>query len=64
MEYFGYSTIRPGQKNVVDYIINTLEATDSVQDLISSFPTGYGKSISYLIPVLMLKGMVIVVCVV
>jgi ATP-dependent DNA helicase RecQ len=60
-EHFGHKTIRSGQKEVIDYIVDTTDSNGSVKDLICSFPTGYGKSISYILPALLNKSIIIVI---
>lgn len=53
-EYFGYSTFRKGQEEVID---STLEG----RDVLAVMPTGAGKSLCYQIPALMLEGTTVVV---
>ncbi|MCD7800016.1 MAG: DNA helicase RecQ [Ruminococcus sp.] len=53
-EYFGYSTFRKGQEEIIDNIL-------SGRDILAVMPTGAGKSLCYQIPALMLKGITIVV---
>lgn len=53
-EYFGYSTFRKGQEEIIDNILNG-------RDVLAVMPTGAGKSLCYQIPALMFKGITIVV---
>lgn len=53
-EYFGYSTFRKGQEEIIDNIL-------SGRDVLAVMPTGAGKSICYQVPALMLNGITIVV---
>lgn len=51
---FGYSSFRPGQKQVVDSIL-------SGRDAFAVMPTGAGKSVCYQIPAVLLPGVTLVV---
>ena len=53
-EYFGYSSFREGQLNVIDSLL-------SGQDTLAVMPTGAGKSICFQVPALMFSGVTIVV---
>lgn len=53
-QYFGYSTFRPGQKEIIDTIL-------SGRDTLGVLPTGGGKSICYQLPALMLPGVAVVI---
>lgn len=53
-QYFGYSTFRPGQKEIIDTIL-------SGRDTLGVLPTGGGKSICYQLPALMLPGLTVVI---
>ncbi len=53
-QYFGYSTFRPGQKD----IINTILAG---KDTLGVLPTGGGKSICYQLSALLLPGLTVVI---
>lgn len=53
-QYFGHSTFRFGQEQVVDSILHK-------RDVLCVMPTGAGKSVCYQIPALMLGGMTIVI---
>ena len=52
--YFGYNDFRPGQDKVIDNVILN-------KDTIGIFPTGFGKSVCFVIPALMLEGITIVI---
>jgi len=52
--YFGHSTFRPLQEEVVDAILNK-------QDVLMILPTGGGKSLCYQLPTLLMKGITVVV---
>lgn len=53
-EYFGHSTFRFGQEQVVDAILQR-------KDALCVMPTGAGKSICYQVPALMFEGLTVVV---
>lgn len=53
-KYFGYDSFREGQENIINTILEG-------QDILAVMPTGFGKSICYQIPALMLTGITIVV---
>lgn len=53
-EYFGHSTFREGQEEIIDDIL-------SGRDVLGIMPTGAGKSICYQVPALMLEGITVVV---
>ena len=53
-QYFGYHTFRDGQREVVEKILNG-------ENILASFPTGYGKSLCYQLPALMLPGVTVIV---
>ncbi|GHO83379.1 ATP-dependent DNA helicase RecQ [Dictyobacter formicarum] len=53
-QYFGYDTFRPGQKDVVEAVLEQ-------QDMLVLMPTGGGKSLTYQLPALLLPGLTIVV---
>ena len=55
MAVFGHNGFRPGQEEVVDEVLNGTKGVMVV------FPTGYGKSLTYQVPALMMEGMSIVV---
>ena len=52
--YFGYNDFRPGQDKVIDNVMLN-------KDTIGIFPTGFGKSVCFVIPALMLDGITIVI---
>ena len=52
--YFGYSTFRKGQEEIIDNIL-------SGRDILAVMPTGAGKSICYQIPAIMNDGLSIVI---
>lgn len=53
-KYFGYSSFRKGQEEMVDCLL-------SGRDALGIMPTGAGKSICYQVPAIMLGGVAIVV---
>ncbi len=53
-KYFGYDTLREGQEELIDAILNG-------QDVLGIMPTGAGKSLCYQIPALMFSGITLVV---
>ena len=46
---FGYDSFRPGQKRVIDLVLNR-------QNVLAVMPTGAGKSLCYQVPALMNSG--------
>ena len=52
--YFGYVDFREGQREVVEQILNG-------ENILAAFPTGYGKSLCYQLPALMLPGVTVIV---
>ncbi|WP_296823583.1 DNA helicase RecQ [Sulfurovum sp.] len=52
--YFGHSSFRPLQEEVVDAIINK-------KDVLMILPTGGGKSLCYQLPTLLMEGVTVVV---
>ena len=53
-KHFGYSSFRPGQKEIIQAVVNG-------QDVIALLPTGMGKSLCYQLPGLILNGPVLIV---
>ncbi len=53
-QHFGYSTFRPGQKDIIETIL-------SGRDTLGVLPTGGGKSICYQLSALMLPGLTVVI---
>lgn len=53
-KYYGYTSFRKGQENIINSIING-------EDVLAIMPTGGGKSIGYQIPALCLDGITIVI---
>ncbi len=53
-KYYGYTTFRKGQEDIINAII-------SGKDILAIMPTGGGKSICYQVPALMLSGITIVI---
>ena len=51
---FGYDTFRPGQRPVIDAVLNG-------EDALAVMPTGAGKSLCYQVPALCLDGLTVVV---
>jgi ATP-dependent DNA helicase RecQ len=52
--YFGHSSFRPLQEEVIDAILNR-------QDVLMILPTGGGKSLCYQLPTLLMEGVTVVV---
>jgi ATP-dependent DNA helicase RecQ len=53
-DYFGHSTFRPLQEEVIDAIL-------AKQDVLMILPTGGGKSLCYQLPTLLMEGVTVVV---
>ena len=53
-KYFGYAVFRDGQREVVEKILKG-------ENILAAFPTGYGKSLCYQLPALMLPGVTVIV---
>ena len=53
-KYYGYTSFRKGQENIITSIINK-------EDVLAIMPTGGGKSICYQVPSLCLDGITIVI---
>ena len=53
-EYFGYDKLKKEQESIIDNVMDN-------KDIIGLLPTGYGKSITFQIPALLLEGITIVV---
>ena len=53
-KHFDHDNFRTGQREVVETILNG-------ENILASFPTGYGKSLCYQLPALMLPGVTVVV---
>ena len=53
-QYFGHSSFRPGQEELVDALL-------AGRDALGVMPTGAGKSVCYQVPALLRKGMTIVI---
>ncbi|KRK29691.1 ATP-dependent DNA helicase [Lactobacillus acidophilus DSM 20079 = JCM 1132 = NBRC 13951 = CIP 76.13] len=51
---FGYDSFRPGQKRVIDLVLNR-------QNVLAVMPTGAGKSLCYQVPALMNSGITLVI---
>lgn len=53
-EYFGHSSFRQGQSELIDSIL-------SGRDVLGIMPTGAGKSVCYQVPALMMNGITLVI---
>ena len=53
-QYFGYDKFRPGQKEIIQKVIDQ-------ENVLGIMPTGSGKSICYQLPALLLDGLTVVV---
>lgn len=53
-DYFGYGKLKKEQEEIIDAVMNN-------DDIIGLLPTGYGKSITFQIPALMLSGITLVI---
>lgn len=53
-QYFGYDDFRPGQKEIIQKVIDQ-------KNVLGIMPTGSGKSICYQLPALLLDGLTVVV---
>jgi len=54
LKYFGHSTFRPAQENVIDALL-------SGKDVLGVMPTGAGKSVCFQVPALMMNGVTLVI---
>src|SRR6187399_2084083 len=54
LEHFGFSTFRPGQREVMERLLEGKSCA-------AVFPTGSGKSLCYQLPALLLDGVTLVV---
>jgi ATP-dependent DNA helicase RecQ len=52
--YFGYTSFRDKQREIIEAILKG-------SNVLAAFPTGYGKSLCYQLPALMLPGLTVVV---
>ena len=53
-KYYGYTSFRRGQEDIINSIINR-------NDVLAIMPTGGGKSICYQVPALLLDGITLVI---
>ena len=52
--YFGYGKLKKEQEDIIDFVLDN-------NDIIGLLPTGYGKSITFQIPALILDGITLVI---
>ena len=52
--YFGYTTFRPGQKEIIENLVNG-------KDVVAILPTGMGKSLCYQLPGYLFEQPVLIV---
>lgn len=53
-DYFGYSSFKPGQEDIINRILEG-------QDVLGIMPTGAGKSLCFQVPALVLEGVTVVI---
>ena len=53
-KYFGFNKLKKEQEEIVNSVLNN-------EDIIGLLPTGYGKSLTFQIPSLLLEGITIVI---
>ena len=56
--YFGFSSLKAGQRDVIEHL---LASGDAGGDVVCKFRTGYGKSLCYCVPALHARRIVLVV---
>lgn len=60
-KFFGIEELKCKQREVIDHILNESNVSTSGGDFFCTFPTGYGKSICYLLPAIATNSNILVI---